>query len=82
MGTLKYKDPITGEWQKVGLCMSNNEVDIPEWAQQEEKPTYTAEEVGAMAAVEITSEDEGKFLRVIDGKWAATKIENAEGAKF
>ncbi len=30
----------------------------------------------------ITTADNGKFLRVVDGKWAAVALENAEGASF
>ena len=29
-----------------------------------------------------TSSDEGKFLRVVDGKWRAVVIESAEGVEF
>lgn len=31
---------------------------------------------------EVTAEDNGKFLRVTDGAWAAVSIEAAEGASF
>ena len=31
---------------------------------------------------EVTSEDNGKFLRVVDGAWAAVSVPNAEGVGF
>lgn len=31
---------------------------------------------------EVTSEDNGKFLRVVDGAWAAVSVPNAEEASF
>lgn len=82
--------------------------DVAEWAKQEEKPTYTAEEVGALAAPsggsvgqvlmkteagqewaslpsglpDVTEDDNGKFLRVVDGRWAVSAIPNANGVSF
>lgn len=35
-----------------------------------------------MAPVAVTSADNGKFLRVIDGAWAAATIDNANGVSF
>ena len=32
--------------------------------------------------VPVTSADNGKFLRVVDGKWAAATVLNAEEASF
>ena len=31
---------------------------------------------------EVTTEDNGKFLRVINGMWAASSVPNAEEANF
>lgn len=31
---------------------------------------------------EVTTEDNGKFLRVVDGAWAAVAVDSAEGASF
>ncbi len=30
----------------------------------------------------VTASDNGKFLRVVDGAWAATEIDNASGVSF
>lgn len=38
----------------------------------------TAKDVDAMANVSVTSDDEGKILRVVNGAWAATTLINAE----
>lgn len=35
-----------------------------------------------MAPVVVTSADNGKFLRVVDGAWAAATIDNANGVSF
>lgn len=41
-----------------------------------------AEAVAKAKMPEVTAEDNGKFLRVTDGAWAAVSIEAAEGASF
>lgn len=35
-----------------------------------------------MQAVSVTSDDNGKFLRVVDGVWAADTVPNANGVSF
>lgn len=35
-----------------------------------------------MNDVNVTASDNGKFLRVVDGKWAAATVENANGVSF
>lgn len=35
-----------------------------------------------MNDVDVTASDNGKFLRVVDGKWAAATVENANGVSF
>lgn len=30
----------------------------------------------------VTTEDNGKFMRVVDGKWAAVTIPDAEGEEY
>lgn len=35
-----------------------------------------------MNGVNVTASDNGKFLRVVDGKWAAATVENANGVSF
>lgn len=44
----------------------------------------TDEEGGNVVTTEapITTADNGKFLRVVDGKWVAVALETAEGASF
>lgn len=42
----------------------------------------TPSQVGAMPNVAVTTSDNGKFLRVVSGKWAAATISSAEGASF
>ena len=37
---------------------------------------------GKMQAVSVTSDDKGKFLRVVDGVWAAATVPNANGERF
>lgn len=37
---------------------------------------------GKMPAVSVTSDDNGKFLRVVDGVWAAATVPNANGGSF
>lgn len=41
-------------------------------------------EAGAdyMAPVVVTAEDNGKFLRVVDGSWAAVAVDSASGVSF
>ena len=36
----------------------------------------------AMPPVPVTTTDNGKFLRVVDGQWAAAEITNANGVNF
>ena len=45
---------------------------------------YTSAEpnVDYMAPVPITKEDNGKFMRVVNGAWAAQAIANANGGSF
>jgi hypothetical protein len=61
-----------------------NETDptVPAWAKAATKPTYTASEVGAMVNIPVSVSDDGKFLRVVNGAWAATTINNAEEGSF
>ena len=42
--------------------------------------TYVDEKVASSALPSTTTSDDGKFLRVVDGVWAATTVPNAEGA--
>ena len=44
----------------------------------------TAAEAGTdyMAPVAVTTADNGKFLRVVNGAWAAVEIANANGGSF
>ena len=37
---------------------------------------------GKMQAVSVTSDDNGKFLRVVNGAWAAATVPNANGERF
>lgn len=41
---------------------------------------YLPDDIGGMP--EVTAEDNGKFLRVVDGAWAAVSVPNAEGVGF
>ena len=38
--------------------------------------------VDYMAPVSVTTEDNGKFLRVVDGAWAAVAVDSASGVSF
>lgn len=44
--------------------------------------TLTANDVSALPNVPVTASDNGKFLRVVDGVWAAATVENANGVSF
>ena len=49
------------------------------------KPTAWAVAVAGtdyMQAVPVSTEDNGKFLRVVDGAWEASTVENANGGTF
>lgn len=41
-----------------------------------------ASDVSAMPAVAVTTADNGKFLRVVNGVWAAAEVANANGVSF
>lgn len=41
---------------------------------------YLPDDIGGMP--EVTAEDNGKFLRVVDGAWSAVAVPNAEGVGF
>lgn len=43
------------------------------------KITDVAQSVGTPT---VTTDDNGKFLRVVDGTWTATTVPNAEEASF
>lgn len=38
--------------------------------------------VGVIVAPEVTTEDNGKFLRVVNGTWSAATVRNAEEVSF
>lgn len=42
----------------------------------------TASDVGAMPSITVSASDNGKFLRVVNGTWAAATVENANGVSF
>lgn len=44
--------------------------------------SLTASDVSAMPDVAVTTTDNGKFLRVVNGVWAAATVENANGVSF
>lgn len=44
--------------------------------------TLNATDVGALPNVSVTASDNGKFLRVVNGAWAAATVENANGVSF
>lgn len=44
--------------------------------------SLTASDVSAMPAIVVTTTDNGKFLRVVNGVWAAATVENANGVSF
>lgn len=44
--------------------------------------SLTASDVSAMPAVAVTTADNGKFLRVVNGAWAAAEVANANGVSF
>ena len=44
--------------------------------------SLTASDVGAMPSITVSASDNGKFLRVVNGAWAAATVENANGVSF
>lgn len=44
--------------------------------------SLTASDVNAMPKVTVSTSDNGKFLRVVNGAWAASSVPNAEEATF
>lgn len=42
----------------------------------------TASDVEAMPSITVSASDNGKFLRVVNGAWAAATVENANGVSF
>lgn len=45
-------------------------------------PEEALSDMGGMKNVAVTASDNGKFMRVVDGKWAAVTVPNAEEASF
>ena len=74
--------PPTTEAVNNALSEKLDETDIADWAKQPEKPTYTADEVGAATEKYVddripkfTASDSGKFITVSDdGSLVATEI--------
>ena len=48
----------------------------------EEQQETVRKRLSAEKAVPVTTADNGKFLRVVDGQWAADSIANAKGVSF
>jgi hypothetical protein len=44
--------------------------------------SLTASDVGALPSITVSASDNGKFLRVVNGVWAAATVENANGVSF
>ena len=44
--------------------------------------SLTASDVGAMPSITVSASDNGKFLRVVNGAWAAATVESANGVNF
>lgn len=44
--------------------------------------SLTANDVSAMPSIVVTTTDNGKFLRVVNGVWAAATVDNANGVSF
>ena len=60
--------------------------DLKTWVtnnlNQKANISYVDEKFEEIAIPNATAEDNGKFLRVVDGAWAAVSILNAEEATF
>lgn len=48
----------------------------------EEQKAQARENIGVTDIPEVTSSDDGKFLRVVGGVWAAVTVDSAEGVNF
>ena len=63
----------------VGAALAGAEQVLGAFGQQIQANT---EAVAKVKMPEVTTEDNGKFLRVVDGAWAAVSVERAEEAGF
>ena len=70
-GRFVFQDIGTGGLSTITLTKSNGN-DV--W-------TYEATPLG-IPPVPVTAADNGKFLRVVDGQWAAEAVANAKGVSF
>lgn len=63
---------------------SGGVADSVEWDNVLDTPT-TVEGYGitdAMEKIPVTADDDGKFMRVANGQWAAVDVANANGKSF
>ena len=73
-------------WGKIKSAMSSkqNKITASGILKGDGAGGVTAAEAGTdyMAPVAVTTADNGKFLRVVNGAWAAVEIANANGGSF
>lgn len=70
---------------KVILTMGDNDVDfvrLQVGAPEEDDDAATKAYVDGKALPTVTSTDDGKFLRVVSGAWAAASVPDANGGAF
>ena len=51
-------------------------------ATKDENQLYLITDTTSLSLPEVSTADNGKILRVVDGVWVAASLPNAEGVKF
>lgn len=74
-------------WAFMGITIPSSDKVVPTTRTINNKPlsaniTLNAADVGALPNISVTASDNGKFLRVVNGAWAAATVENANGVNF
>lgn len=71
--TSNIQTQINGKLSTAPVTSVNNKIGVV---------SLTASDVSAMPAVAVTTADNGKFLRVVNGAWAAAEVADANGVSF
>ena len=83
--------PPTPSWEQQMVALAEAAANAAKAAKETADRLQTAAESGefdgdpgpaGLGVPAVTAEDNGKFLRVVDGTWAAVKVDSAEEAGF